>query len=211
MSYQGQLPIGTTYAMFIVTTVGDDSTREEAMKRYLAFLKKTISRILILAMLHLCWLTSYGWAEMMNTESSLQSQTDTQTDRQRILDLLNRQEVADELEKYGISKVEAVARINSLTDEEVATLAAQIDQLPAGGNIGNVIGIAIILAFYAVVSATYILGVFFKGIECTFSDCEAKGGAGYIFTPWWKGAGNSSIEEDDLEEEECDPGMESCP
>ena len=50
---------------------------------------KTISRILILAMLHLCWLSSYGYAEMVPTESVAQSQDE----RQRLLDLLDRQEV----------------------------------------------------------------------------------------------------------------------
>ena len=79
---------------------------------------KTISRIFILAMIHLCWLTSYGWAEMVPTESTIQSQV--QDDRQRILDLLNRQEVIDKLEKYGIFQGKAVARINSLADAKVS-------------------------------------------------------------------------------------------
>jgi Family of unknown function (DUF6627) len=90
---------------------------------------KTISRILILAMLHLGWLTSYGYAEMVPTESAIR----VQDDRQRLLDLLERQEVIEELEKYGISKVEAVARINSLTDEEVTMIAGKLDELPPGG------------------------------------------------------------------------------
>jgi hypothetical protein len=90
---------------------------------------KIISQILIFAMLHLCWLTSYGYAEMVPTESAAQ----VQNDRQRILDLLDRQEVIDELKKYDISKVEAVARINSLTDEEVIVIAGKLDELKAGG------------------------------------------------------------------------------
>ena len=94
---------------------------------------KTISQILILAMIHLCWLTSYGWAEMIPTESSIEQPSTSNTDRQRILDLLDRQEVIDELEKYGISKVEATARINSLTDEEVTEIAGKLDELPEGG------------------------------------------------------------------------------
>jgi len=92
---------------------------------------KTISRILIFTMLHLCWLTSYGYAEMIPTESAVQSQV--QDDRQRILDLLERQEVVDELEKYGVSKVEAIARINSLTYEEITQIAEKLDELAAGG------------------------------------------------------------------------------
>lgn len=95
---------------------------------------KIISRILIFAILHLCWFSSFGYAETITTESSLQFQTDTQTDRQRLLDLLDRQEVIGELEKYGISKVEATVRINSLTDEEVIEIAGKLDELPAGGN-----------------------------------------------------------------------------
>jgi hypothetical protein len=64
---------------------------------------------------------------MIPTESAAQSQVET--DRQRILDLLNRQEVIDELEKYGIPKEEAAVRINSLTDEEVTEIAGKLDEL----------------------------------------------------------------------------------
>jgi Family of unknown function (DUF6627) len=144
---------------------------------------KTISRILILTMLHLFWLTSYGYAEMIPSESAVQSQTETQIDRQRIINLLNRKEVIEELEKYGISKVEAVARINSLTDKEVTTLVAEIDRLPAGGYFEAVAG--------AVMIVVYTLGVFFKGMVCIFtifSDyCESKGGLSWVVEPlWWE-------------------------
>jgi len=94
---------------------------------------KTISRILIFSMLHLCWLTSYGYAEMVPTKSSIERPSTSNTDRQHILDLLDRQEVADELEEYGITKMEATARINSLTDEEVSEIAGKLDELPEGG------------------------------------------------------------------------------
>lgn len=89
---------------------------------------KTISLNLILVMLHLCWITSYSYAEMVPTGSATQSQV--QDDRQRLLDLLHRQEVVNELEKYGISKVEAATRINSLTGEEVTKIAGKLDELP---------------------------------------------------------------------------------
>ena len=84
-------------------------------------------------MLHLCWLTSYGYAEMVPTESGIEQSSTSNTDRQHILDLLDRQEVADELEEYGITKIEATARINSLTDEEVMEIAGRLDELPEGG------------------------------------------------------------------------------
>lgn len=96
---------------------------------------KSISRLLIFAMLHLCWLTSYGWAEMVSTESAVQSYV--QDDRQRLLDLLNRQDVVDELEKYGISKGEAIARVESLTEKEVEELFAKMGRMPIGGQTGG--------------------------------------------------------------------------
>ena len=94
---------------------------------------KVISHTLIFAMLHLCWLTSYGYAEMFPTESTIEQPTQDETDRQRTLDLLDRQEVIDELEKYGITKEEASVRINSLSDKEVMEIAGRLGELPAGG------------------------------------------------------------------------------
>jgi hypothetical protein len=70
---------------------------------------KPISRVLILAIFHLCWLTSYGYAEMVPTESAIEQPSQDETDRQRILDLLNHQEVMDELEQYGISKIDSLS------------------------------------------------------------------------------------------------------
>lgn len=94
---------------------------------------KTISQILIFAMLHLCWITSFGYAEMIPTESTIEQPFQDGTDRQRILDLMKRQEVMDELENYGISQMEAAARINSLSDEEITHIAGRLDGLPTGG------------------------------------------------------------------------------
>ena len=150
---------------------------------------KTISQILILAMLHLCWLISYGYAEMVPTESA----TQVQDDRQRILDLLNRQEVAGELEKYGISKVEATARINSLTDKELGALANKINRLPAGGANGSENEWD---DFNPMEPVAYVLLIILAVILL------------YYFISWAfdsdKGSVSSPVEED------CDPGMESC-
>jgi Family of unknown function (DUF6627) len=187
---------------------------------------KTISRILILAMLHLCWLTSYGYAEMIPTESSIGQSSTSNTDRQRILGLLDRQEVIDELEKYGVSKVEAAARINNLTDEEVTTLVAEIDRLPAGGQDYVKAAAGVVLIVF------YIFVVLFKGMLCIFfgftglsDSLEEECGLSYIFhvkgmgeafdyiEHGHLGRGPSKYDYTDLEGdaiEDCDPRMESC-
>jgi Family of unknown function (DUF6627) len=128
---------------------------------------KTISQILILAMLHLCWLTSYGYAEMVPTESAVQSQV--QDDRQRLLNLLDRQEVVEELQKYDISKVEAVARINSLTDEEVTKIAGKLDELEAGGYIVDAALGGFIMAYWVFISMVVCA---IKEPYCWIFDCE---------------------------------------
>jgi hypothetical protein len=147
---------------------------------------KTISRILIFAMLHLCWLASYGYAEMIPTESAVQSQTD----RQRLLDLLGRQKVIEELGKYGISKVEAVTRINSLTDEEITMITGKLDELTVGKDMPkDPLTMTFLILYWGLVIALYLTlyipGVIVKGGICMFSKCEEKGGASWIFTPWW--------------------------
>ena len=169
--------------------------------------KKPVSVLLILAMFHLCWLTSYGWAEMVATDAVAPSPTENLNPRQRLIALVNREDVQKELEKHGLSRGEAVARIHSLTDDEVAQVMAKVDQLPNGGSEGDAIAAAVYLgllaALLATVLALYLLGVFFKALNC-LSDCEAKGGWGYVFKPWWKGLALESPESSAVEPEDED-------
>ena len=160
---------------------------------------KTISQILIFAMLHLCWLTSYAYAEMIPTESAVQ----VQDDRQRLLELLDRQEVVDELGKHGISKVEAVARVNSLTDEEVTQIAGKLDELAAGGAV-SILVVIFNVAVLAAYLAAYLIGVIFKSIGCIFIDCED-----YIFTPWWQ-KGDKQFNDLDQCYSDCNTNYHSC-
>ena len=147
------------------------------MKQFLP-LQKAMSVLLVLSMVHLCWLTSYGWAEMMKTQEVLNQETQIKITREMLIDALNREEVLDQLEQYGISRVEAAARINSLTDEEVTEIAGKLGQLPSGG-IFQILISGAIMAIYLVF---YVLAVIFRGLNC-LSDCEAKGGWKYIFIP----------------------------
>ena len=138
---------------------------------------KTISRILILAMLHLCWLTSYGWAEIIPTESAIEQSLTSNTDRQRLLDLLGRQEMVDELERYGISKVEATARVNSLTDDEVTEIAGKLDELPPGGIVKEFVSILtnLILLPFTTIWAFICLYVYPWGTSLRPEGYEKKG------------------------------------
>ncbi|HEY6966312.1 MAG TPA: PA2779 family protein [Burkholderiales bacterium] len=56
-----------------------------------------------------------------------------QSERERVKALVARPEVARKLETLGVLPQDAQARVDALTDAEVASLAAKIDALPAGG------------------------------------------------------------------------------
>lgn len=60
-----------------------------------------------------------------------------QTQRERVLQLVERPEVAKELEKYGISADQAKDRVAAMSEEEVAMVAGKLDSLPAGGDLSN--------------------------------------------------------------------------
>ena len=59
------------------------------------------------------------------------------TERERVKALIERPEVAQQIEKMGIPAKEALARVDAMTDEEVRSLAGRLDALPAGGQISS--------------------------------------------------------------------------
>ncbi|MFN2644158.1 MAG: PA2779 family protein [Burkholderiales bacterium] len=60
-----------------------------------------------------------------------------QSDRERVKALLARPVVAKGLEKFGVKAEDAAARVDAMTDDEVAQLAGRIDALTAGGALTN--------------------------------------------------------------------------
>jgi len=73
-------------------------------------------------------------------------------ERARVSSLLERAEVRAQLQAHGVDPVDVKARVAALTDDEAAQLAAHLDSLPAGGIVG-----AIVLVFL-VLLVTDILG-----------------------------------------------------
>lgn len=56
-------------------------------------------------------------------------------ERERLAGLLERVEVQTRLQSLGVDPASAKARVAALSDEEAARLAAQMDELPAGGDV----------------------------------------------------------------------------
>jgi len=75
------------------------------------------------------------------------------TERARVLNVLDREEVRMQLEAQGVSPADVKARVAAMADDEVAQLAGQIDRLPAGGDV-----LGILLTVFIVLLITDILG-----------------------------------------------------
>jgi hypothetical protein len=91
-------------------------------------------------------------AALVSTERLVQAQQ-AQSERERLATSLNREDVKQQLLAYGVKPVDVQARVDGLTDQEVQTLAAQMDTLPAGG---DVLGLAVFV--FLVLLLTDILG-----------------------------------------------------
>ena len=59
--------------------------------------------------------------------------------------VLARAEVRDQLERLGVDATQASERVAALTDQELELLAANLENLPAGGDALGVIGIVFLV------------------------------------------------------------------
>lgn len=75
-------------------------------------------------------------------------------ERDRIVSFLEREDVRLQLQAQGVNPADVKARVGALTDEEAAQLAAQMDSLPAGGDV-----LGVLLVVFIVLLITDILGL----------------------------------------------------
>jgi len=88
-----------------------------------------VGRLLVICMAAFPFNT---YAGLIGTDQVLAA-AQSQDARARLRALVSRSEVRAQLQSRGISPGAAEARVSALTDAEAASLAGQIDSLPAGG------------------------------------------------------------------------------
>ncbi len=97
------------------------------MKR---FVTSALCRLLIVLM---AWTPfQMAQASMIGTEQIVANQA--QSDRSTVLNFLERQDVAGQLQSLGTDAASAKDRVNAMTDQEVNTLARNIQAMPAGAD-----------------------------------------------------------------------------
>ncbi|MEW6689574.1 MAG: PA2779 family protein [Pseudomonadota bacterium] len=91
---------------------------------------RLVSRILIVCMIGLPFQVHAG---LIGTDQVV-SAAQAAAARDAVTQVLNRTEVASQLQALGLSAQDAKDRVAALTDQEVARLAGQIQSLPAGAD-----------------------------------------------------------------------------
>jgi hypothetical protein len=107
-------------------------TREHDMslkRRWFRAIALTIAAALFVASLPL----GAARAGLVTTEQLVEAKS-AATDRERLAAILMRDDVRAQMEALGVDRDEALARLASLSDQEVQQIAGQIDELPAGRN-----------------------------------------------------------------------------
>ncbi len=94
-------------------------------------------------------------AAMVTTEDLVNSGKAVEA-RACISEVLAREDIQQALISRGIDPIEAQARVDSLSDAEAIRFAGMVEQLPAGGNVMWVVGLAVFV--FIVLLVTDILG-----------------------------------------------------
>lgn len=92
-------------------------------------------------------------AAMIGTEHAI-SHVETAHNRDRIRNFLQREDVSTMLQERGVDASVALSRVDAMTDQEVQTVADQLDELPAAGDV-----LGILFAVFVILLVTDILGL----------------------------------------------------
>jgi hypothetical protein len=117
-------------------------------------LMKRVMAILV----SLSFLTTYSlpaYSGIVTTEQLMQEQLES-LDRDTLVSLMDREEVRQQLIDRGVDPDYAKQRIAALSDEQINEIKANIDDLPAGGVIGILIAVLLVLIILDIVGVTNI-------------------------------------------------------
>ena len=116
--------------------------------------RRPLSLLLSLLML----LASFGNAQAaIISNSQVMDDLEQANNKAALLQTIHQVEVQEQLVRMGVSTADIENRINNMTEEEIAQLNQQIDELPAGGDIlGIIVLLFIIFVITDVIGATDI-------------------------------------------------------
>jgi len=95
---------------------------------------------------------------MITTEYAIHQDSEQLSDRARLRAFLGRADVMAQLQAFGIGHEEALSRVDSLTDREIASIAGKMDQIASvaggyefDGSLLAIIGLLLYTIVFAIV------------------------------------------------------------
>ena len=122
----------------------------------ISWLTRPLCHLLILAMVSLSLPHTSARAAMVGTEAAIEGATEARSDRARLRSLVQREDIRAQLQAYGIAPGEALARVDSLSDREVAEIAGRLDELPAGSDAVLYAALLLVLLFFALIIIYFV-------------------------------------------------------
>lgn len=125
--------------------------------RSLIAIRKPVAMVLALTLFTVFAGLGPAYASMVGTSEVLETES-RELDKERLLNALQREEVRQKLQSWGVEPDIAKARIQALTDRELARITQRMDSLPAGGDAwGGIVGAAVFV--FLVLLFTDIVGL----------------------------------------------------
>lgn len=113
----------------------------------------SFTKLLFAAFFTLTVSTGMAHAEAISSASVMNSQH-TLYNKHQILDMVSKKEVQNRLVELGVDQADAVARINAMTDSEINSLNSQLNDAPAGGIVGVIVTVLVVIALLDVLGVT---------------------------------------------------------
>lgn len=123
----------------------------------MGFLKRFTSAFLAASILFTGYIQTVQ-ATMISTEQVAQSAITAKGDQDRslIFSTLSRDDVQSALVARGIDPAQAQSRVAALSDDEASSLASKLDNAPAGGIIGAIVLIFLVLLLTDILGFTKV-------------------------------------------------------
>ena len=116
---------------------------------------RPVSIFLVILMLILSMPYQSALAALIGTQDLIGSQQGAEA-RAYINSMLAREDIQKQLLAHGIDPIEAQARVDARTDQEAIQVADKMESLPAGGFVGYIAGLAVLV--FLILLLTDILG-----------------------------------------------------
>ncbi|MBE0487437.1 MAG: PA2779 family protein [Halomonas sp.] len=123
------------------------------MKKICRYLSPLMIAALVLGSFSVSAAPAPAGNDLITTQAALNAEHG-QADRERIHEILARDDVREQLITQGVDLAEVEARVAALSDAEAAQMAEQLEQLPAGASV-----VGALFAVFVILLVTDILGL----------------------------------------------------